>query len=336
MPLSKRGEKHHVPVSPASSPSLTHMHTPHTPPSRLEPAFPPTTAPHPTPHTPPSRLEPAGSHGVWGLDDYQMLPFLWGASQLLAHPVIKPKSIHSAAVMEAHAHDYLYLAAVQFVKQVRWRWLHKKGGGAGLPLHPCPPSPPLLPGRSGLRFSEVQAPLRTQQRKNRRPFNVGYGAECGRAMRALLQTDAFQMCVWCGGGYASGAANRRPSNVSLVWGGYASAAANRRPSNVSLVWGGLWERCCKQTPFKRVFGVGGGLCERCCKQTPFKRVFGVWGAMGALLQTDALQTCVWCGRAMGALLQTDALQTCVWCGRAMGALLQTETLKIGAPKCFLH
>ncbi|ORX46970.1 Phosphotyrosyl phosphatase activator [Hesseltinella vesiculosa] len=64
-------------------------------------------------------LEPAGSHGVWGLDDHQFLPYLWGSAQLVHHPKLKPSSIVQKDVIEAMAPDYMYFRCIQYIGEMK-------------------------------------------------------------------------------------------------------------------------------------------------------------------------------------------------------------------------
>lgn len=65
------------------------------------------------------KLEPAGSHGVWGLDDYHFLPFLFGASELSGQTQYTPSSIHDEGVLERESEEYLYFHCIQYIKKVK-------------------------------------------------------------------------------------------------------------------------------------------------------------------------------------------------------------------------
>jgi serine/threonine-protein phosphatase 2A activator len=64
-------------------------------------------------------LEPAGSHGVWSLDDYQALPFVFGSAQLLSHKHITPKSIRQSEIVDNFCQEYIYFACVKFVLEMK-------------------------------------------------------------------------------------------------------------------------------------------------------------------------------------------------------------------------
>ncbi|KAK6460687.1 Phosphotyrosyl phosphatase activator [Scheffersomyces coipomensis] len=64
-------------------------------------------------------LEPAGSHGVWGLDDYHFLPFLFGSAQLATHPHMKPKSIHNEELVDLYYKQYMYLECIHFINNIK-------------------------------------------------------------------------------------------------------------------------------------------------------------------------------------------------------------------------
>lgn len=61
------------------------------------------------------RLEPAGSRGVYNMDDYQFLPFLFGSAQLCASRGIGVKDFYSQENVENFASEYILFEAVEFI-----------------------------------------------------------------------------------------------------------------------------------------------------------------------------------------------------------------------------
>jgi len=71
------------------------------------------------------RLEPAGSHGVWGLDDYHCLPFYFGACQLkgaspsLSQEIVEPKCIMNEHTILEHGDVYMYFTCIRYIQLLK-------------------------------------------------------------------------------------------------------------------------------------------------------------------------------------------------------------------------
>jgi hypothetical protein len=67
-------------------------------------------------------MEPAGSHGVWGLDDYHHLPFLFGAAQLIGHEgVISPGNMLQKC-QDSSLSTALYADMIKFIKNTKCKY----------------------------------------------------------------------------------------------------------------------------------------------------------------------------------------------------------------------
>ena len=65
------------------------------------------------------RLEPAGSQGVWGLDDYQFLPFIWGSAQFIGpDPFITPSEFVEPSYAEKYRDEYMFLSCINHINKV--------------------------------------------------------------------------------------------------------------------------------------------------------------------------------------------------------------------------
>ncbi|CAH1643259.1 unnamed protein product [Spodoptera littoralis] len=66
------------------------------------------------------RMEPAGSHGVWSLDDYQFIPFIWGSSQLIDQPrIYPPAKFLEDDIIDKYHNDYMFISCIKHIKEVK-------------------------------------------------------------------------------------------------------------------------------------------------------------------------------------------------------------------------
>lgn len=62
-------------------------------------------------------MEPAGSHGVWSLDDFQFLPFIFGSSQLIESR-IDPQKFVEISYIDRYKDENMFFSCLKFITSV--------------------------------------------------------------------------------------------------------------------------------------------------------------------------------------------------------------------------
>jgi len=77
------------------------------------------------------RLEPAGSHGVWGIDDYHCLPFYFGSCQLqgicesnvkgatTSHELLEPRCIMDEHTIREYGDSLMYIGCIRYIRKIK-------------------------------------------------------------------------------------------------------------------------------------------------------------------------------------------------------------------------
>nr|CDS27530.1 serine:threonine protein phosphatase 2A [Hymenolepis microstoma] len=65
------------------------------------------------------RMEPAGSHGVWSLDDFQFVPYIWGSSQFVGTGLYSPFDIPNKEIAEKEANSNLLFSCINYIYHVK-------------------------------------------------------------------------------------------------------------------------------------------------------------------------------------------------------------------------
>merc|ERR1719430_1980306 len=71
------------------------------------------------------RMEPAGSMGVWNLDDFQFVAFIWGAAQMGDKARLRPKAIPDQEMAQMLARENQFFACLSYIHKVKTGPFHE-------------------------------------------------------------------------------------------------------------------------------------------------------------------------------------------------------------------